>query len=129
MKKLLSFLLAFYSICALGQDKVTIASPDRAVRFELRTSNEEVTYNVTYHGRTLIKSSSLGFEFEDGTFEKGVVAKKDSQRRIDEPYSLIVGKVSEARDFCNEAVIELRDKYLGRRVNLVVRVYDDGAAF
>lgn len=129
MKKLLSFLLAFCSICALGQDKVTIASPDRAVRFELRTSNEEVTYNVTYHGRTLIKSSSLGFEFEDGTFEKGVVAKKDSQRRIDEPYSLIVGKVSEARDFCNEAVIELRDKYLDRRVNLVVRVYDDGAAF
>lgn len=129
MKKTLSILLLLCSICGFGQNKVTITSPDKELKFGLRNSGNEISYHITYQGRTLIEPSELGFEFDNGMFGKGVVVKKISQNRIDETYSMVVGKVSSARDFCNEAVIALKEKDSGRQINLIVRVYNDGAAF
>ena len=128
-KKIVLFLFLFCSIITSAQHKVTVSSPDRKLRFSLQVTPEDLSYEVDYKKQSIITNSLLGFDFDSGEFCSNLLVGKVRRKSIDETYKLLVGKVSIARNHCNEAVIPLQEPTTDRRINLIVRVFNDGVAF
>ncbi len=125
----ISFFILFCSTL-YGQQKITVSSPNGMLKFTLKTSVNEIKYDISYKQRVLIENSSLGFNFDSGEFGKNLKVGKVASQTIDQTYELVMGKVKHARDYCKQTTIPLEEKSpTGRRVDLVVRAYDDGIAF
>lgn len=131
MKKLLilcAVLFCFMHVSA--QQNLSISSPDGKLKFSLKVTPENISYEVNYKKQPLVENSSLGFSFDNGEFGSNLKVGKVRRKSIDETYELVVGKVSTARNHCNEMVVPLQEKVsLGRLINLVVRAFNDGIAF
>lgn len=131
MKKLLilcAVLFCFMHVSA--QQTLSISSPDGKLKFSLKVTPENISYEVNYKKQPLVENSSLGFYFDSGEFGSNLKVGKVRRKSIDETYELVVGKVSTARNHCNEMVVPLLEKISpGRLINLVVRAFNDGIAF
>ena len=131
MKKLLilcAVLFCFMHVSA--QQNLSISSPDGKLKFSLKVTPENISYEVNYKKQPLVENSSLGFSFDNGEFGSNLKVGKVRRKSIDETYELVVGKVSTARNHCNEMVVPLQEKVSpGRLINLVVRAFNDGIAF
>lgn len=131
MKKLLilcAVLFCFMHVSA--QQTLSISSPDGKLKFSLKVTPENISYEVNYKKQPLVENSSLGFNFDSGEFGSNLKVGKVRRKSIDETYELVVGKVSTARNHCNEMVVPLLEKVSpGRLINLVVRAFNDGIAF
>ena len=131
MKKLLilcAVLFCFMHVSA--QQNLSISSPDGKLKFSLKVTTENISYEVNYKKQPLVENSSLGFSFDNGEFGSNLKVGKVRRKSIDETYELVVGKVSTARNHCNEMVVPLQEKVSpGRLINLVVRAFNDGIAF
>lgn len=131
MKKLLilcAVLFCFMHVSA--QQNLSISSPDGKLKFSLKVTPENISYEVNYKKQPLVANSSLGFNFDSGEFGSNLKVGKVRRKSIDETYELVVGKVSTARNHCNEMVVPLQEKVSpGRLINLVVRAFNDGIAF
>ena len=131
MKKLLilcAVLFCFMHVSA--QQTLSISSPDGKLKFSLKVTPENISYEVNYKKQPLVENSSLGFNFDSGEFGSNLKVGKVRRKSIDETYELVVGKVSTARNHCNEMVVPLQEKVSpGRLINLVVRAFNDGIAF
>ena len=131
MKKLLilcAVLFCFMHVSA--QQNLSISSPDGKLKFSLKVTPENISYEVNYKQQPLVENSSLGFNFDNGEFGSNLKVGKVRRKSIDETYELVVGKVSTARNHCNEMVVPLQEKVSpGRLINLVVRAFNDGIAF
>lgn len=128
----------FYILCAalfcfmavLAQQNVSVSSPDGKLKFLLKITPETVSYEVNYKKQLLVENSLLGFSFDNGEFGSNLKTGKVRRKSIDETYELVVGKVSSARNHCNEMIVPLQEKEApGRLINLVVRAFNDGVAF
>lgn len=128
----------FYILCAAlfcfmavsAQQNVSVSSPDRKLKFLLKITPETVSYEVNYKKQLLVENSLLGFSFDNGEFGSNLKTGKVRRKSIDETYELVVGKVSSARNHCNEMIVPLQEKEApGRLINLVVRAFNDGVAF
>src|SRR5690606_21296281 len=119
----------FCFVSALGQQKFSVSSPDGKLKFSLKIVPEAISYDVDYKQQSLVRNSLLGFNFDSGEFGANLKTGKVQHGKIDETYKLIVGKVSTARNHCNEMIVPLQEKSsLGRLINLVVRAFNDGVA-
>lgn len=132
MKKYISLCAVLF--CCLftvsAQQNISLSSPDGKLKFLLKITPESVSYEVNYKKQPLVDNSLLGFSFDSGEFGSGLKTGKVRRRKIDETYELVVGKVSSARNHCNELVVPLQEKAApGRLINLVVRAFNDGVAF
>lgn len=131
MKKLLilcAVLFCFMHVSA--QQNLSISSPDGKLKFSLKVTPENISYEVNYKKQPLVENSSLGFSFDNGEFGSNLKVGKVRRKSIDETYELVVGKVSTARNHCNEMVVPLQEKVSPERlINLVVRAFNDGIAF
>lgn len=131
MKKVLilcAVLFCFMHVSA--QQNLSISSPDGKLKFSLKVTPENISYEVNYKKQPLVENSSLGFNFDSGEFGSNLKVGKVRRKSIDETYELVVGKVSTARNHCNEMVVPLQEKVSpGRLINLVVRAFNDGIAF
>jgi glycoside hydrolase family 97 protein len=113
-----------------AQQNLSISSPDGKLKFSLKVTPENISYEVNYKKQPLVENSSLGFNFDSGEFGSNLKVGKVRRKSIDETYELVVGKVSTARNHCNEMVVPLQEKVSpGRLINLVVRAFNDGIAF
>lgn len=133
MKKLITLCAAVLAMCGAvhAQKTATVKSPGGRIRMTVRLTGEDFpTYDISYGGMPLIEGARLGFEFDSGTFGRGLRAGRIVRRRGVERYDLLAGKSSHVEDPYNEARIPLLEREAPhRRVDLVVRVFDDGAAF
>ena len=131
MKKLLilcAVLFCFMHVSA--QQNLSISSPDGKLKFSLKVTPENISYEVNYKKQPLVENSSLGFNFDSGEFGSNLKVGKVRRKSIDETYELVVGKESTARNHCNEMVVPLQEKVSpGRLINRVVRAFNDGIAF
>lgn len=133
MKKII-FLFTLL-LCTYGsiqaQKSITVKSPDGNIRFTVQVNKNALpSYSVYYKNTQLVKDGALGFEFDNGTFGDNVTLERTTQRSGIEKYDLITGKSSHVEDAFQEAVIPLKEtKAPNRQVNVVVRVFNDGAAF
>lgn len=128
----------FYILCAAlfcfmavsAQQNVSVSSPDGKLKFLLKITPETVSYEVNYKKQLLVENSLLGFSFDNGEFGSNLKTGKVRRKSIDETYELVVGKVSSARNHCNEMIVPLQEKEApGRLINLMVRAFNDGVAF
>lgn len=128
----------FYILCAAlfcfmavsAQQNISVSSPDGKLKFLLKITPETVSYEVNYKKQLLVENSLLGFNFDNGEFGSNLKSGKVRRKSIDETYELVVGKVSSARNHCNEMIVPLQEKEVpGRLINLVVRAFNDGVAF
>lgn len=87
-------------------------------------------YSVKYKGREVVVWSGLGLELKQGgLLGDGMEVEGVERRSHDSTYRLAVGKASRARDRYREMTVSLRDEGGARRLQIIFRAYEDGAAF
>jgi alpha-glucosidase len=112
-------------------EPVVVRSPDARIAIRIDTDPDgSPTWRVAFRGRELIAPSPLGLQFEQyRTLSSGMAMRAGAARSGEDRYRL-VGKVSEARDAWREAIVHFVETGgERRRLDLVVRAYDDGVAF
>ncbi len=116
---------------AFAQKEIRLASPDGRVVFAFKNTPNAPTYRVTFKGKPIVEPSELGLDFaETGAFGPNLNVGKPAFREADETYDLVVGKAKTVRNRFREATLPLEERNgAKRRLNLVVRAYDDGVAF
>lgn len=129
----LAALLFIFAANVFAQNKtLEVRSPNGRVKiaFALNDSASPV-YSVAYDKRTVTADSTLGLDFKaGGLLSKGMRMTNAKRASHDEIYNLVVGKSAQARDHYNELTVSLEEKLkLKRKLQLVFRAYDDGAAF
>jgi len=128
-------LLLSLADAAFGQSRAgasRLRSPNGRVEVTFALNREGApTYSVSYDGRPLVTPSALGLVFKDGGPLSGGMAVTGTRRRAhDSWYDLVVGKASRARDRYRELAVSLEETGAARRrLQLLFRAYDDGAAF
>lgn len=94
------------------------------------TGNRLPEYDVFYRGTQLVNGGRMGFVFDSGEFGSGLRTGRIERRSGVERYDLITGKSSHVEEPYTEAVIPLLEEAAPhRRIDLVVRTFNDGAAF
>lgn len=118
----LGLILLVSAIGALAQDERRVTSPDGQIEFRLFLDKPDpaslfrLAYQVYFHGKRLINTSFLGLEIHN-------------QPVLGENVGLIASK-TESTDRYRSLVAEyMQNGSLGRRINMEVRVYNDGVAF
>lgn len=112
-----------------------VASPDGRVRVEVFLDDSHMNaaapkYRISFGGRPVVMDSRLGADLADGSGLGDDSILEDLKRRtFQESYEQFPGKRSQVRNHGSEAVISFRERAApGRRWELVVRAYDEGAA-
>lgn len=112
----------------------TTASPDGQVVVTLDKSGADLpTWRVTYKGEPLIAPSATGLRTDMAGFGlKGFKAPVITQRTVNEIYNIVLGKAKSAPDHFNETTLTFEEVAgeagVGRKMAIVVRAYDNGAA-
>jgi alpha-glucosidase len=117
-------LLPFVLRCALAQDERRVLSPDGSLEFRILVTPPEpgalacLAYQVWLRGQPLIHTSFLGLNIHDQEPMLGAKVGLTSSRTASEPgrYNSLVAEY-------------MQDGSLGRRINVEVRVWNDGVAF
>ena len=117
---LLAVLLPGLPLCARGQ--YSVASPDGKIKVQL-SIGDQLGYSV-YHKNDCLVSGNLGMSTSAGEFGPKFRVRKSCCRHIDETFPTPVYKRAYEHNVCNELTLVGRDGY-----NLVVRAYDEGAAW
>ena len=114
----------------VAQKKVHLYSPDKNIHFQFELSRSGPSYAVTYKGKKIIAPSALDFRFDNGDFKTNLGLNKPITQKGFEEYELIVGKASKISSSYNELILPLEERNApARKINLVVRAFDDGIAF
>lgn len=122
-----------------GAEGLTVNSPNGnvAVSFELKTKpqpylpGERAYYRVSYKGAPALADSPLGIDFKDGRpLDQDFEVVGTDRQSHDETWENRFGGKRRIRDHYNQLTVSLRER-VGprRRVDLVFRAYDEGAAF
>ncbi len=121
---------------ALGPRSVITRSPNGRLGLTVAirptgSSTSGAVYSVTWRGKPIITESALGLDLVEsrplGT-DVGIAAVRRSAH--DGTVHGLIGKASSARDHYRETVVALVERTLPhRRIELIVRAYDDGVAF
>jgi alpha-glucosidase len=110
----------------------TVASPDGLIQMTFSTAGSgQLVYAVTFRGKPLVDRSNLGLELQ-GQPVLGASVRIDAVRpsKIDETYTVPVGKAKSIHNVCNAIAVDLVEtKEPSRRFSVEGRAYNDGAAF
>jgi alpha-glucosidase len=106
-----------------------LTSPDGRLEITFTLSAEgQPSYSVSFLGRPIVADSALGLTLRGAPpLSRGFHLVKASRKSHDTAFTLVAGKQREARDRCQELTVEL-EQTGGRRLDLVFRAYDGGAA-
>jgi alpha-glucosidase len=110
-----------------GTISVTVAQRSMSAPYPVA---QRLYYKVAREGVPVLEYSPLGLTMagSGGDFVDGLTFIGSERRSIDESYSLVTGKRSRVVNRANELVLRFRNS-ADRDLDLVVRAYDDGAAY
>jgi len=128
MKKTFLFGLLLWAVTFNAQ---SIQSPSQSISLTFKLTPEgRPSYSVSYKGRPVILSSSLGIKLKGGS---NLVAsfKIDSigHKTINDAWHPVLGEQSTIKNNYNEMTVALSQPATHRIVNLIFRVFDEGVAF
>jgi alpha-glucosidase len=127
--KLLCFCCVLFCFSAQAQN-LRITSPDGNIVFIFKLKNKAAFYSVSFKGKTVADYSSLSLNFDNGNFQNSLKLNKPIYRDTVEDYNLVVGKASHVYTHYKEVMIPLEETVAPhRKINVAVRVFDDGVAF
>ena len=123
--------LILISICAYGQREMSVASPDKSIVFNLKMTDTAPLYKVSYKGKPILRYSGLQFNFlEGGKFPLNLKSAKPVYTQKIESYELVVGKNKKITSRYTQMVVAMEENTgMKRKINLVVRVFNDGIGF
>lgn len=122
--------MGLLSVPAMAQKSVALSSPDGRLSFSLKLAGPAPEYSVSFKKQAVINSSPLSLDFDNGAWGQHLKINKVSRTTADDYYDLIVGKASHIHNFYHQAIIPLEETVSPfRKINLVVRAYNDGIAF
>ena len=123
----LTIMLAMALAPQTGHTAEYATSPDGSLAVLVEVA-EPLTYQITIDAKPVTAASRLGLEFKDGLTLGGKSKLLTATRRQhDATWDNPFGKSSKVRDHFNETRLQLDEG--GIRYDLVVRAYNDGAAF
>lgn len=131
MKKLTAALFALtFPLIAMAEK---ISSPDGKIVVDFNVEQTRPTYSVTYQGRPVIRTSSLGFVLDerngDTNFQTGFRQTGSKTSTFDETWKPVWGEESEIRNNYNELEVNLTQDKNNRALTIRFRVYNDGLGF
>ena len=130
LPKLLCIVLCLPALVVRGQKIISLSSPSGEIVFSFKLVTGSPVYSVSYKGRPIIDYSSLGLQFEDAAFDKKLQTGKPIFRDTAERYELLTGKTKQVYTHYKEVTIPLQENAASsRKINLIVRAFDDGIAF
>lgn len=131
MKKIFVLLLALYTLTASAQKVLRLTSPDKQIAFAFTNSSSGAAYSVTYKNKTVVQRGSFALSFkEGGEFKRDLKTGKPLYEQGTAAYTLAWGKKSLVNDAYEEMIIPLEEKKEPfRKVNIQVRLFNDGMAF
>ena len=138
--RMMCLLLAVVGLVSQGSSGVKVEPPQvEPLRIESPGGNLAIVFRIDRQGAAewqvlrkgavLLDWSPLGLTFREGRLARFAVV--DSKTRThDETYTLVIGKTKPARDHYRELRVDLEEPASPRRrLTLLFRAYDDGAAF
>ncbi|MDT8303540.1 MAG: glycoside hydrolase family 97 N-terminal domain-containing protein [Sedimentisphaerales bacterium] len=134
----ISLTLMFLSFIDVGfvNGAQTVKSPDGnvVVTFDVRDvggQNDRLVYSVSYKNKPIVIDSLLGLVIKDApALEAGFNISFVTSSSNDSTYSPVYGERKTIRDHYNQLVIELEESNPPRRrLKLIFRAYNEGAAF
>ena len=123
--------LILISICAYGQREMSVASPDKSIVFNLKMTDTAPLYKVSYKAKPILRYSALQFNFQEGgKFPLNLKSAKPVYTQKIESYELVVGKNKKITSRYTQMVVAMEENTgMKRKINLVVRVFNDGIGF
>ena len=122
-----------------GAEVAAVSSPDGSLTISLSLAakgqpylgGERLYYRVDYKGRPVIADSPLGLDLAGAeALDHGFEVVGTAKRSNDSTWENAFGARRTVPDVFNEAVVSLREKAApGRRLDVVLRAYDEGVAF
>lgn len=100
------------------------------MQFELK-ENGVPSYQLTYKGKAVIKSSTLGLELKDSpSLLDGFTVTNTAQANVDTSWDPVLGEEKTIRDNYNELVVTLAQaKNNNRYIRIRFRLFNDGLGF
>jgi len=140
---ILSAIIALGCSCVPAEDAGTrplaVSSPDGGLTIALSLeakpqpylAGERVYYRVTYKGAPVLADSPLGLDILGAEpLEKDLEVVSTEKRSHDSAWENAFGAKRVVPDRYNELTVSLREKNApNRRVDIVLRAYDEGVAF
>lgn len=122
-------LVSFQSLAA--DNNWSISSPDKEVVLNIALNEQALSYQVSYHDKSVIKPSTLGLAFKAlPTLQANLHVLDITKRTQNEHWQPVWGQRSDIVDHFNEISLTLQEKnILARRMTIVFRAYNDGVAF
>jgi alpha-glucosidase len=115
---------------ANAQKKINLQSPNGNILFSFRMIEKKPLYSISFKGKTLVEESGLTLKIENENFEQEMMLGKPVFRNGLENYELFVGKAKQVTSRYREVVLPISEsRTRSRRINIVVRAFDDGLAF
>ena len=146
-RKLVSFTLALAALLlglmitgsALAADDLSVSSPDGKVviSFALKSNpapylpGVRAYYRVSYGGLQVLADSPLGLDFEGApALDHGFEITSTDRHSHDETWTNRFGMLRDVPDHYNQLRVSLRETQApGRRLDVIFRAYNEGAAF
>ncbi|MDQ2720501.1 MAG: glycoside hydrolase family 97 protein [Bacteroidota bacterium] len=127
---LLFFVYLILTSPVSGQKIISLSSPDGNIHFSFNIVNKSMNYSVAFKGKTIIDNSSLSLKFDKDNFQNNLKIDKTVYHDTTEDYDLIVGKTKHVHTQYKEVTIPVEETVSPfRKINLVVKAFNDGLAF
>ena len=106
-------------------------SPDGTNRITLQLSTTgSPVYTVTRNGAPVLAPSPILLDLDTDTLGYGLAITGSEAATADTTYPIVAGKAAQGRDHYNQLTVHFQEKAgAKRRMDVVLRAYDDGVAF
>jgi len=111
-------------------ENFTLKSPDGKTRIEIQTG-EHLNYAVWFNENQILQPSGISFRFSQSPpLGNELSVLSENTKSIDESWKPVLKRYDLIRNYYNELTLELQeDNFPKRKMNLVFRAYNTGAAF
>ncbi|MBQ6731710.1 MAG: glycoside hydrolase family 97 protein [Paludibacteraceae bacterium] len=129
MKRL--FLTQLSLTLAITVISASFTSPDGKIAAEFMLKNGgEPSYSLSYHGKTVISESRMGFELINGSsLDSGFTLRSVTKDSINEQWSPVWGEENLIKNHCNTMRVTLHQASTNRDMVIEFRLFNDGLGF
>jgi alpha-glucosidase len=134
-QKLIFVLVIFFTgscLSAWSQEKgISLSSPDGQLKMLFRTNESKLVYELTFHGKLLMKPSALGLELEGSRVLGADVSISQSKISSGEDnYTLISGRTNAVSEKYNSVLLDITERNgEKRKMQIEARAYNGAVAF
>lgn len=130
MKQLLGTAALLVAAPAAGQT-LELVSPDGANRVVVALDRQGVpNYTVQRRGELILAPAPIALDLDRDMLGWGMAVTGSEASSADTRYRIVLGKAAEGRDHYNQRIVHLQERGgAKRRMDIILRAYDDGIAF